>query len=106
MVQVRDDYVLWLNSYLVCILLILLTFRVHCKRGHLPWHSAAFNILYVGRKEWRMAPPIYRGWTGMSARLAAEQLDEHYTLQCVSDSCAELCIRYPPFHFIILPSSF
>jgi len=47
------------------------------------WHAAAFNILYVGIKEWRIAPPIYRGWTGMGALQAAKQLDEHYTLQCV-----------------------
>lgn len=47
------------------------------------WHAAAFNILYVGIKEWRIAPPIYRGRTGMEARRAAQELDEHYTLQCV-----------------------
>ena len=47
------------------------------------WHAAAFNILYVGIKEWRIAPPIYRGRTGMDAIHAAQALDEHYTLQCV-----------------------
>ena len=53
------------------------------------WHAAAFNILYVGIKEWRIASPIYRGWTGMGALQAAKQLNEHYTLQCVSDLCTE-----------------
>lgn len=54
------------------------------------WHAAALNILYVGSKEWRMTPPIYRGLTGMSARQAAKRLDEHHTIQCVS--CRKMCI--------------
>jgi hypothetical protein len=45
------------------------------------WHEAAFNILYVGVKEWRIGPPIYKGWTGMPARQAAETLDPSFTLK-------------------------
>ena len=74
----------------MCTLLILLTCGVFLPAANIKgatyhWHAAAFNILYVGIKEWRIASPIYRGWTGMSALQAAKQLDEHYTLQCVSD---------------------
>ena len=29
------------------------------------WHNAAFNVLYVGTKEWRVTPPKYKGMTGM-----------------------------------------
>jgi len=47
------------------------------------WHSAAFNCLYVGIKEWRIAPPLYRGWSGAPSRKVAEQLDSTKTLRCV-----------------------
>jgi len=39
------------------------------------WHDAAFNMLYVGVKEWKIAPPLYRGWSGMPALLASKALD-------------------------------
>lgn len=47
------------------------------------WHEAAFNILYVGVKEWKIAPPMYRGTTGMTAQKVAASLDEKISLTCV-----------------------
>ena len=47
------------------------------------WHEAAFNILYVGTKEWKVVPPLYRGWSGMTAEKASKALDEKITLSCV-----------------------
>eukprot|EP00536_Pseudo-nitzschia_multiseries_P009753 jgi/Psemu1/288658/fgenesh1_pg.282_\ len=47
------------------------------------WHEAAFNILYVGVKEWKIAPPMYRGTTGMTAEQVAEILDPKISLTCV-----------------------
>ena len=47
------------------------------------WHEAAFNILYVGVKEWKIAPPLYRGTTGMTAQRVAEVLDDAISLTCV-----------------------
>ena len=46
------------------------------------WHAAAFNVLYIGTKEWRLTPPKYKGWSGMPAKRLAEQLDDSYTLRC------------------------
>jgi len=46
------------------------------------WHDATFDVLYVGTKEWRLTPPKYKGFTGMSPMDAAEQLDDSYTLHC------------------------
>ena len=46
------------------------------------WHSAAFNILYVGTKEWRVSPPKYKGRTGMTPMNTAKQLDDSFTLHC------------------------
>ena len=34
-------------------------------------------MLYVGTKEWKIAPPLYRGWSGMPALLAAQALDQN-----------------------------
>jgi len=48
----------------------------------LHWHNAAFNVLYVGTKEWRVTPPKYKGMTGMQPMNTAKQLDESYTLRC------------------------
>eukprot|EP00522_Entomoneis_paludosa_P018840 CAMPEP_0172441844 /NCGR_PEP_ID=MMETSP1065-20121228/2353_1 /TAXON_ID=265537 /ORGANISM="Amphiprora paludosa, Strain CCMP125" /LENGTH=865 /DNA_ID=CAMNT_0013191429 /DNA_START=29 /DNA_END=2623 /DNA_ORIENTATION=- len=42
----------------------------------LHWHGAAFNNLYVGTKQWRVTPPIYRGFTGMPAQEAQDYLDD------------------------------
>jgi hypothetical protein len=47
------------------------------------WHEAAFNILYVGTKEWKVAPPLYRGWSGMTAEKASNALDENISLSCI-----------------------
>jgi len=47
------------------------------------WHEAAFNILYVGVKEWKIAPPLYRGTTGMTANRVAETLDPKISLTCI-----------------------
>mmetsp|Transcript_1023 Transcript_1023/g.2367 ORF Transcript_1023/g.2367 Transcript_1023/m.2367 type:complete len:956 (-) Transcript_1023:134-3001(-) len=47
------------------------------------WHEAAFNILYVGVKEWKIGPPLYRGTTGMTARQVAATLDPKISLTCV-----------------------
>jgi len=47
------------------------------------WHEAAFNILYVGTKEWTIGPPLYRGTTGMSAQKVSEKLDNRITYTCV-----------------------
>lgn len=44
------------------------------------WHRSAFNILYAGLKEWSLAPPLYRGWTGMPA--SEVQLDANFSLKC------------------------
>eukprot|EP00571_Detonula_confervacea_P014480 CAMPEP_0172307258 /NCGR_PEP_ID=MMETSP1058-20130122/8148_1 /TAXON_ID=83371 /ORGANISM="Detonula confervacea, Strain CCMP 353" /LENGTH=931 /DNA_ID=CAMNT_0013019371 /DNA_START=12 /DNA_END=2807 /DNA_ORIENTATION=+ len=49
----------------------------------LHWHAAAFNILYVGKKEWRITPPQYRGFTGMTAQQAKANIENKpYTLKC------------------------
>ena len=47
------------------------------------WHEAAFNILYVGIKEWKIAPPMYRGYTGMTPQKVAATLDEKISLTCL-----------------------
>ena len=47
------------------------------------WHEAAFNILYVGIKEWKIAPPMYRGVTGMTAQKVSATLDDKISLTCV-----------------------
>ena len=47
------------------------------------WHEAAFNILYVGIKEWKIAPPMYRGTTGMTAQKVAATLDKKISLTCI-----------------------
>ena len=47
------------------------------------WHEAAFNILYVGIKEWKIAPPLYRGTTGMTAQKVAKSLDDKVALTCI-----------------------
>lgn len=47
------------------------------------WHEAAFNILYVGVKEWKIAPPLYRGTTGMTAQHVSAALDPKISLTCV-----------------------
>ena len=44
------------------------------------WHLSAFNILYAGLKEWRLAPPLFRGYTGMPA--SKVQLDASFSLKC------------------------
>eukprot|EP00522_Entomoneis_paludosa_P004477 CAMPEP_0172475438 /NCGR_PEP_ID=MMETSP1065-20121228/69870_1 /TAXON_ID=265537 /ORGANISM="Amphiprora paludosa, Strain CCMP125" /LENGTH=932 /DNA_ID=CAMNT_0013233641 /DNA_START=1 /DNA_END=2795 /DNA_ORIENTATION=- len=43
------------------------------------WHGPAFNNLYAGTKQWRIAPPLYKGFTGMPARHAQKYLDEKET---------------------------
>ena len=50
------------------------------------WHEAAFNILYVGTKQWKIGPPLYKGITGMSAEKVSEVLDEKMSLTCVQKS--------------------
>jgi hypothetical protein len=47
------------------------------------WHEAAFNILYVGIKEWKIAPPMYRGTTGMTAQKVKVRLDDKISLTCL-----------------------
>jgi hypothetical protein len=47
------------------------------------WHEAAFNILYVGIKEWKIAPPLYRGTTGMTAQKVKKTLDDKIALSCI-----------------------
>ena len=46
------------------------------------WHRAAFNVLYVGIKEWKITPPKYRGFTGMPAREATKQINDSMSIQC------------------------
>ena len=60
------------------------------------WHNAAFNVLYVGTKEWRVTPPKYKGMTGMQPMNTAKQLDESYTLRCTQH---EGDIIYVPTHW-------
>ena len=49
----------------------------------LHWHAAAFNILYVGVKEWHITPPLYRGWAGMTAQSAKKRVaDEPHSMKC------------------------
>jgi len=47
------------------------------------WHEAAFNILYVGIKQWKIGPPLYRGTAGMTAKRVSETLDEKMHFTCV-----------------------
>ncbi len=47
------------------------------------WHETAFNVLYVGVKEWNIAPPMYRGVTGMTAQKVKATLDEQISLTCI-----------------------
>ena len=50
----------------------------------LHWHAAALNILYVGKKEWRITPPRHRGFTGLTAQKVKAQIgDEPFTLRCL-----------------------
>ncbi|KAL7539909.1 hypothetical protein ACHAWF_006541 [Thalassiosira exigua] len=46
------------------------------------FHNAAVNALYVGVKEWVLAPPSHRGFTGMQARDARPVLDRELTVRC------------------------
>ena len=46
------------------------------------WHKAAFNVLYVGMKEWKLTPPKYRGTTGMPAKLATQKIDDSVAIRC------------------------
>jgi hypothetical protein len=50
------------------------------------WHEAAFNILYVGTKEWKIAPPMYRGTTGMTAQQVSAMLDDKISLTCLQQA--------------------
>jgi len=47
------------------------------------YHEAAFNILYVGTKEWTIGPPLFRGTSGMSAQKVSKMLDNKVTYTCV-----------------------
>ena len=47
------------------------------------WHAAAFNILYVGMKEWHITPPKHRGFSGMPAQQVKAKIgDEPFVLKC------------------------
>jgi hypothetical protein len=46
------------------------------------WHNAAFNVLYVGIKEWKVTAPWYRAFTGMTAKMAATKIDGDIGLSC------------------------
>ncbi|KAL7551968.1 hypothetical protein ACHAWF_015178 [Thalassiosira exigua] len=46
------------------------------------WHQAAINALYVGVKEWVLAPPAHRGFTGMQAQDTKPLLDDDLTVRC------------------------
>ena len=49
----------------------------------LHWHAAAFNVLYVGTKEWHVTPPLYRGFTGMPAEVALERFaSQPFGMRC------------------------
>ncbi|EJK64767.1 hypothetical protein THAOC_14466, partial [Thalassiosira oceanica] len=49
----------------------------------LHWHAAAFNILYVGVKEWHITPPLYRGFSGMTAQSVKKRIaDEPHSMKC------------------------
>ncbi|KAL3936672.1 MAG: hypothetical protein SGARI_002453 [Bacillariaceae sp.] len=48
----------------------------------LHWHNAAFNVLYVGIKEWKITPPWYRGFTGMPAMQATKMVDPAVSVSC------------------------
>ncbi|EJK66814.1 hypothetical protein THAOC_12224 [Thalassiosira oceanica] len=49
----------------------------------LHWHAAAFNILYVGTKEWHVTPPLYRGFTGTPAEVALERFaNQPFGVRC------------------------
>lgn len=49
----------------------------------LHWHEAAFNILYVGTKEWHVTPPLYRGFTGTPAEVALERFaNQPFGVRC------------------------
>ena len=45
--------------------------------------DAAFNMLYVGIKEWKITPPLHRGWSGMPAKDVRHKLDDDITLTCI-----------------------
>merc|ERR1719491_1566189 len=50
----------------------------------LHWHAAALNILYVGRKKWRVRPPRHRGFTGMTAQGVRDRIQgEPFALRCL-----------------------
>jgi oxalate decarboxylase/phosphoglucose isomerase-like protein (cupin superfamily) len=46
------------------------------------WHNAAFNVLYVGIKEWKVMPPWYRAYTGMTAKKANTMVHGDISLSC------------------------
>jgi len=46
------------------------------------WHRAAFNILDVGLKQWRITPPLHKGITAMHSNKAQHLLDEDTLLRC------------------------
>lgn len=49
----------------------------------LHWHAAAFNILYVGAKQWLITPPRHRGFTGMPPEEVYERLrDAPFAVRC------------------------
>ncbi|OEU09275.1 hypothetical protein FRACYDRAFT_248612 [Fragilariopsis cylindrus CCMP1102] len=48
------------------------------------WHEAAFNILYVGTKQWKIGPPLYKGITE-NADKCEERLIPTLDLDSMSD---------------------
>lgn len=58
------------------------------------WHKAAMNALYVGRKDWKVTPPHYRGLSGMPADKASSAVDDAISLQCTQG----------PGDFIFIPN--
>jgi ribosomal protein L16 Arg81 hydroxylase len=49
-------------------------------------HKDAFNILYVGLKQWRVVPPLYKGITAIHSNRAQHMLNKDAILRCTQGS--------------------
>ncbi len=49
-------------------------------------HKDAFNILYVGLKQWRIVPPLYKGITAIHSNRAQHMLNKDAILRCTQGS--------------------
>ena len=46
------------------------------------WHNAAFNTCFVGLKQWRLAPPLWRSFTALQSKEAEALVPEEYLVRC------------------------